>query len=103
MFDDLDLPSQGRFHPLAEATFLVSAISPDEFEPREAALKRSEQIFPSVLILKTGLMSTLMQDQTVRISEDIALAAFGIDPGKWISRIFRAPSGSLQKIADVTT
>ena len=68
----------GRFHPLAEATFLVSAISPDEFKSRKAALKRSQQVFPPVMVLKTGLMHTLVQDQAVRIYQDMALAAFDL-------------------------
>src|SRR5207249_9062221 len=60
------------------ATFVVSAISPDQFEPRETPLERSEQVFAPVMVLNTGLMYQLVQDQAVGIYQDMALAAFDL-------------------------
>jgi hypothetical protein len=49
MFDDLDLPAQRRLDPGDEAACIVPTLSPDELEPREAALERSQQEFAAVI------------------------------------------------------
>ncbi len=75
MFYHLDVPAEGRFDPLDEVTFLVRAISPDQLEPREAALERSKQPFATVVILDAGFVHQQGQDQAVRIDEQMPLAA----------------------------
>src|SRR5207248_5087785 len=78
VFDDLDLPAQRGLDPLDKAAFVVSAISPDQLEPRETPLEGSEQVFAPVMVLKTGLVYQLVHDQAVGIHQDMALATFDL-------------------------
>ena len=78
VFDNLDLPTQRRLDPLDKAAFLVSTIGPDQLETRKALSERREQVFATVVVLKTGLMHELVHDQAVGIHQDMALAAFDL-------------------------
>ncbi len=78
VFDNLDLPAQRGLDPLDKAAFLVSAIGPDQLETRKALSERREQVFATMVVLKTGLVHELVHDQTVGIHQDMALAAFDL-------------------------
>lgn len=78
MLDNLDVPPQRGFDPLNEATLLVAAIGPDEFESRKAALQRSEQQSAAVVILDTGLMDEDLQDQAIRVDKQMTLTALDL-------------------------
>ena len=78
MLDNLDVPPQRGFDPLNEATLLVAAIGPDEFESRKAALQRSEQQSAAVVILDTGLMDEDLQDQAIRVDQQMTLTALDL-------------------------
>jgi hypothetical protein len=74
MLHDLDLPSEGSFDPLAEATFLVSAIGLDQLQTQEAALKRSHEQFAAVVVLDVGLIH--LQQEPEGHDEQMALKPF---------------------------
>ncbi len=76
MLQDLDRPAEGGFHPLAEAAFLVPTISPDELHPQEAAPKRCQQQFATMVILDVGLMHQHVQQESIGIDKQMALAPF---------------------------
>jgi hypothetical protein len=78
MFDNLDLPAQRGLDPLDKAAFVVSAIGPDQLETWKALSERREQVFATIVVLKTGLVHELVHDQTVGIHQDMALAAFDL-------------------------
>jgi hypothetical protein len=78
MFDNLDLPAQRDLDPLDKAAFVVSAIGPDQLETWKALSERREQVFATIVVLKTGLVHELVHDQTVGIHQDMALAAFDL-------------------------
>ena len=80
MFHDLDLPPQLPLDPLAEAFLLVSAIGPDQLETRKAALERRKQGLAAVSVLNVGFMHQHMQDQPIRIDQEMALAPFDLLP-----------------------
>ena len=78
MFHDLDIPSERFLDPRVEAFLLVSAISPDQLEPREDRLERQQQAFAAAVVLDVGFMHQHAQNQSIRIDEQVALAAFDV-------------------------
>jgi hypothetical protein len=74
MLHDLDLPAKGGFDPLAEAAFLVSTLGPDQLQTGETASKRLQQEFATVVILDVGLMHQHLQQESIGIDKDMALA-----------------------------
>jgi len=78
MFDDLDIPSQPRLDPLVEAFLLVAAIGPNQLETRKVLGERREQTFAAAVVLDVGLMNQDLQDQPIRIDQQVALAAFDL-------------------------
>src|SRR5258708_12995430 len=78
MFHDLDLPSQRRLDPLAEAFLLVAAIGPDQLQTRKDSVERRKQAFAAAVVLDVGLMNLDMQDQPSVIDQQVALAAFDL-------------------------
>src|SRR5260370_35313864 len=78
MFHDLDLPSQRRLDPLAEAFLLVAAIGPDQLQTRKDSVERRKQAFAAAVVLDVGLMNLDMQDQPIGIDHQVALPAFDL-------------------------
>ena len=78
MFHDLDIPPQRRPDPLVEALLLVSTIGPDQLQTRKEPLERRKQAFAAAVVLDIGFMDEHMQDQPIRIDEQVALAAFDL-------------------------
>ena len=76
MFDDLDVPPQLRLDPLAEAFLLVAAIGPDQLQTRKDPLERRKQGLAAASVLDVGFMHQHVQNQSIRIDEQVALAAF---------------------------
>jgi len=71
VFDNLDLRAQRGLDPLDKAAFLVSAIGPAQLETPKALSERREQVFATIVILKTGLVHQLVHDQAVGIHQDL--------------------------------
>src|SRR5216684_8652993 len=80
MFHDLDIPSQRALDPLVEAFLLVAAIGPNQLETRKDPGERRKQAFAAAVVLDVGLMDEHMQDQPIRIDQQVALAAFDFFP-----------------------
>src|SRR5438552_6094545 len=80
MFHDLDLPSQRRLDPLAEAFLLVAAISPDQLETRKDLGERRKQPFAAAVVLDVGFMDEHVHYQPGRIDQQVTLAAFDFFP-----------------------
>ena len=80
MFHDCDLPPQRRLDPLVEAFLLVSAVSPDQLETRKGPGEWRKQAFAAAVVLDVGLMNQDLQDQPIRIDQQVALAAFDFFP-----------------------
>ncbi len=78
MFYDLDLPSQRRLDPLAEALLLVSAIGPNQLETRKGLFERRKQELAATVVLDIGFMDLRTQDQPIRIDQQVALATFDL-------------------------
>ena len=78
VFDNLDLPAQRRLDPLDKTTFVVGAIGPDQLETRKALSEGPEQVFATIMVLKTGLMHEQMHDQPIGVDEQVPLAAFDL-------------------------
>jgi len=78
MFHDLDLPPQRRLDPLAQALLLVSTIGPDQLQTRKVLGERREQTFAAAVVLDVGLMNQDLQDQPIRIDQQVTLAAFDL-------------------------
>src|SRR5947208_2045370 len=76
MFYDLDLPSQRRLDPLAEALLLVSAIGPNQLETRKGLFERRKQELAATVVLDIGFMDLRTQNQPIRIDQQVALAIF---------------------------
>src|SRR5712692_4311458 len=76
MFHDLDLPAQRRLDPLVEALLLVSTVGPDQLQTRKDPSERRKQAFAAAVVLDVGLVYQNLQDQPIRIDQQVALAAF---------------------------
>ena len=74
MFHNLDVPSQLRLDPLAEAFLLVCAIRPDQLETRKDPFERCKQALAAAVVLDVGFMHEYMQDQPIGIDQQVALA-----------------------------
>jgi len=78
MVHNLDVPSQLRLDPLAEAFLLVAAIRPDQLQTRKDPFERRKQVFAAAVVLDVGFMDERMQDQPSGIDQQVALAAFDL-------------------------
>ena len=76
MFHDLYLPVERFFDPLAEAFLLVSALGPDQLETRKDSFQRCKQELATASNLNIGLMHQHLQDQPIRIDQQVASAFF---------------------------
>ena len=74
MVHNLDVPSQLRLDPLAEAFLLVAAIGPDQLEPWKGLFERREPEPAAAVILDVGFMNQHVQDQSHGIDQPVALA-----------------------------
>src|SRR5882762_1032140 len=74
VLDDLDLPAEGLLDPLGKTPFLVGTICPDQLESREETFEWFQQEFPPIVVLDIGLVDQGLQDQPIRIDEDMPLA-----------------------------
>ena len=78
MFHNLDVPSQLRLDPLAEAFLLVAAIRPDQLETPKDPFEWRKQVFAAAVVLDVGFMDEHVQDQPSGIDQQVALAAFDL-------------------------
>ena len=78
MFHNLDVPSQLRLDPLAEAFLLVAAIRPDQLETPKGPFEWRKQKPAAAVVLDVGFMDERVQDQPIRIDKQVALAAFDL-------------------------
>lgn len=76
VFHNLYLPVKYLLDPLNKTPFVVSTIGPDEFQSWEAALKRFQEEFATLIILYVGLMHQHLQDEAVGVNEHMPLAPF---------------------------
>ena len=74
MFDDLDLRAEYLLDPFDKTSFLVGTIGPDQLESGKETFERREQEFATRVILDTGLVDKSMQDQPIRVDEQMPLA-----------------------------
>jgi hypothetical protein len=56
MFHNLDVPSQLRLDPLAEAFLLVAALSPDQLETPKGLFEWRRQEPAAAVVLNSGFM-----------------------------------------------
>src|ERR1700730_3463606 len=80
MFHDLDIPSERDLDPLVEAFLFGAAIGPNQLETGKDPAQRREQVFAAAGVLDVGLTDERMQDQPIRIDQQVALAAFDFFP-----------------------
>ncbi len=78
VFDDLDLPAELRIDPLAEAFLLICAIGPDQLETRKVSPQRRKQELATASVLKVGFMHQHMQDQPIRVDEQMTFPALDL-------------------------
>ena len=78
MRDNCYLPAESLLHPSYKIPFLVSAVHPDELETGKALSEWQEQVFAPVMVLNTGLMDELVEDQPIRVDQQVPLAAFDL-------------------------
>jgi len=76
VFDDLDLPVEYLLDPLDKTPFLVGTIGPDQLESGKETFERFQQEFPPIVILDMSLVDKSMQDQPIRVDEQMPLAPF---------------------------
>ena len=78
MLDNFSLPAKSLLHPSSKIPFLVSTVHPDELETGKALSEWQEQVFAPVMVLNTGLMDELVEDQPIRVDQQVPLAAFDL-------------------------
>jgi hypothetical protein len=78
MLDNFSLPAASLLHPSYNIPFLVRAVHPDELETGKALSERQEQVFAALMVLNTGLMDELVEDQPLRLDQQVPLAAFDL-------------------------
>jgi hypothetical protein len=59
-------------------SFLYSVICPDQLETRKGPWKRRKEALAAAVVLDVGFMDEHVQDQPIRIDEEVALAAFDL-------------------------
>jgi hypothetical protein len=74
MFHNLDVPSQLRLDPLAEAFLLIAAIRPDQLETGKDPFERRKHEPAATVVLDVGFLHEHVQDQAGGIDQQVALA-----------------------------
>jgi hypothetical protein len=80
VFNDLHFPTERLLDPGNKASFVVGTIGPDEFEARKATLERVQQEFAACVILDIGFMHQHLENQAIRINEQVPLSPLDFLP-----------------------
>lgn len=89
--DDLERPAAGAGDERAHLRPGVAAIGDDALDEREAPPRLAQQRLGAIAILDIGGMDVDVQQQALRVDEDVALAAEDLLAGIVPGRVERAP------------
>ena len=90
-FHDLELPTAGTGDERTHLGSSIAAIGDDALDERETSPRLPKQRFGTVAVLNIGGMDVDVQQQALRVDEDVALAAEDLLPGIEAGRTKRAP------------
>ena len=90
-FDDLDFPASGCGNGLRHLRPAIAGVGEDAFDEGEQAARLAQEFARSVAVLHIGGKNAHAEQETERIDEDVALAAFDLLARVITLRVERSP------------